>query len=142
MSGIMKDNKDVHTNLSCLQVIVKGIHLVGQAVNVVKDFMVQGPIQAIGDVHLVKVFLHTVIGKEGVQGPLVPLKDSWGRFLSHGTFGKQNSISSVLQILTLPTAPSFLMKDRFQSLSQENCIQSQIQAVSQMSFKDGNCLSY
>lgn len=87
----MKNNKDVHTNLSCWQVIVKGIHSVGQAVNVVEDFMVQGPIQTIGDIHLVKVFLHTVIRKKGVQGPLVPLQNSWGRFLSHGTFGKQKN---------------------------------------------------
>lgn len=93
MSGIIKNNKDVLTDLSCMQVIVKGIHRVGQAVNIVENFMVQGPIQTIGDVYLVKVFLNVVIRKEGVQGPLVPLKYCWGCFLSHGAFGTQRTLA-------------------------------------------------
>lgn len=93
MSDIVKNNKNVYTDLSCLQVIVKGIHRVGQAVNIVENFMVQGPIQTIRDVHLVKVFLHIVIRKEGVQGPLVSFKNCWGYFLSHGAFGKQRTLS-------------------------------------------------
>lgn len=66
MSSIKKNNEKVHTDLSCLQIIVKSIHGVGQTVDVIEDFVVQGPIQTIGDVHLVKALFHVVVRKEGI----------------------------------------------------------------------------
>ena len=59
--------------------------------------MVQRPIQTIGDVHLVKVLFHMVVGKEGVQGPLAPLQNCWSCFLSHGTYKTQRAQSSAAQ---------------------------------------------
>lgn len=80
-----------------MQVIVKSIHRVGQAIDVIEDFVVQRPIQTIGDVHLVKVLFHMVVRKEGVQGPLVPLQNCWSCFLSHGTYKTQRVWSSAAQ---------------------------------------------
>lgn len=83
-----------------LQVIVKGIHGVGQAIYV-EDFVVHRPIQTVGDVHLVKVLFHMVVRKEGVQGPLAALQNCRSCFLSHGTYKTQRVWSSATQLCLL-----------------------------------------
>lgn len=80
-SSIKRNNKKAYTDLSCLQVIAKGIQRVEQAVNVTKDSGVQGPIQPTGDAHLIKVLVHVVVRQEVVQGPLVGLQNGWGCLL-------------------------------------------------------------